>query len=124
MENTTEDHRLIGTGFVSPTANVRRCFATDMRTLPQLDKPNLEPVHTIDLPAFMRRLSRKADTTTSTPYEGSWRPPPRWDCACSEEGRSHCCSLRRWVREMRDVWLTHVGYDIWEPEFGAQYADL
>jgi hypothetical protein len=24
-------------------------FASDMRTLPQLDKPNLEPVHTIDL---------------------------------------------------------------------------
>jgi hypothetical protein len=100
-------------------------FAADMRTLPQLDKPDLEPVHTTPLPAFMRaRLGWKADATTGTPYEGSWRPPGWWECTCPEESRAQCRSLRRWVREMRDVWLTRVGCDVWEPEFGAQNADL
>ncbi|OJA21584.1 hypothetical protein AZE42_04117 [Rhizopogon vesiculosus] len=95
-------------------------FAADIRTLPQLDKPNLQPVNTVHFPAFMRaRLSRKEDTTNNILHEGSWRPPAWWECACPEEGRTHCRTLRRWVRDMRDVWLTDVGCDVWEPEFPA-----
>ncbi|KAG0697592.1 hypothetical protein DFH29DRAFT_945379 [Suillus ampliporus] len=100
-------------------------FAADMRTLPQLDKPDPEPANTAHLPAFMRAgLGRKADSTTNIPYEGSWKPPVWWECACPEEDRRYCRTLRRWERERRDVWLTQVGCDVWEPEFAVRDANL
>lgn len=100
-------------------------FAADIQTFPQLDNPNLEPVNTAYLPAFMRaRFSRRTDPTTNIPYEGSWRPPAWWECACPEDGRRRCHSLRRWVRERRDVWLTCVGCDVWEPEFSTRDEGL
>ncbi|KAG1753601.1 uncharacterized protein EDB91DRAFT_1285865 [Suillus paluster] len=85
-------------------------FAADVRTLPQLDDPDLEPVNTAHLTAFMRA--------------GSWKPPAWWECACPEEDRRNCRTLRRWERERRDVWLTQVGCDVWEPEFAMRDADL
>ncbi|KAG2136669.1 hypothetical protein DEU56DRAFT_358086 [Suillus clintonianus] len=100
-------------------------FAADFRTLPQLDEPHLEAENTAHLPEFMRAgLSRKADTTTDIPYEGSWKPPAWWECACPEGDRRNCRTLHRWERERRDVWLTRVGCDVWEPEFTLRDADL
>lgn len=91
-------------------------FAADFRTLPQLDEPHLEPANTAHLLASMRAgLSRQADTKVL--HEGSWKPPAWWECACPEGKRINCRTLQRWVRERRDVWLTGVGCDVWEPEF-------
>ncbi|KAG1862803.1 hypothetical protein DFJ58DRAFT_725282 [Suillus subalutaceus] len=100
-------------------------FAADFRTLPQLDEPHLELANMAQLPASMRAgLSRQADTTAKVPHEGSWRPPAWWECACPEEKRRNCRTLHRWVRERRDVWLTRVGCDVWEPEFAMRGAEL
>ncbi|KAG2041260.1 hypothetical protein BDR03DRAFT_947398 [Suillus americanus] len=100
-------------------------FAADFRTLPQLYEPHLEPANTAHLPASMRAgLSRQADTTAKVPYEGSWKPPAWWECACPEEKRRNCRTLHRWVRERRDVWLTRVGCDVWEPEFAIRDTEF
>ncbi|KAG2342321.1 hypothetical protein BDR05DRAFT_976491 [Suillus weaverae] len=100
-------------------------FAADFRTLPQLGEPHLEPANTAHLPAFMRAgLSRQSDTTAKVPHEGSWKPPVWWECACPEGRRRNCRTLHRWERERRDVWLAHVGCDIWEPEFAMRDAEL
>lgn len=100
-------------------------FAADFRTLPHLDEYHLEPANTAHLPTFMRaNLSRQVGTTTKAPYEGSWKPPLWWECTCPEVERRNCRTLHRWKRERRDVWLTRVGCDVWEPEFAMQDAEL
>lgn len=100
-------------------------FAADFRTLPHLDEHRLEPANTAHLPAFMRTgLSRQADTTAKVPHEGSWKPPVWWECTCPEAKRRNCRTLHRWERERRDVWLTRVGCDVWEPEFSTRDAEL
>ncbi|KAG1826609.1 hypothetical protein EV424DRAFT_1471522 [Suillus variegatus] len=100
-------------------------FGADFHTLPQLDEPRLEPANAVHLPAFMRAsVSRQTSATAKVPHEGSWKPPAWWECACPEEKRRNCRTLHRWERERRDVWLTHVGCDVWEPEFAMRDAEL
>lgn len=100
-------------------------FGADFCTLSQLDEPRLEPANAVHLPAFMRAsVSRQTSATAKVPHEGSWKPPAWWECACPEEKRRNCRTLHRWERERRDVWLTHVGCDVWEPEFAMRDAEL
>lgn len=100
-------------------------FAADFRTLPHLDEHHLELANTAHLPAFMRAgLSQQADTTSKVPHGGSWKPPVWWECTCPEVKRRNCRTLHRWKRERRDVWLTRVGCDVWEPEFAMRDAEL
>lgn len=115
--------------FLAPDLSHRQrtcvvAFAADFRTLPQLDGPHLEPTNTTHFPAFIQAgLSRQVDITVKVRYEGSWKPPVWWECACPEGKRRNCRTLQRWAREKRDVWLTHVECDTWEPEFAMRNAE-
>ncbi|KAG2361849.1 hypothetical protein BDR07DRAFT_1485424 [Suillus spraguei] len=115
--------------FLAPDLSHRQrtcvvAFAADFRTLPQLDGPHLEPTNTTHFPAFIQAgLSRQVDITVKVRYEGSWKPPMWWECACPEGKRRNCRTLQRWAREKRDVWLTHVECDTWEPEFAMRNAE-
>ncbi|KAG2154247.1 uncharacterized protein EDB93DRAFT_191119 [Suillus bovinus] len=100
-------------------------FGADFRTLPQLDEPHLEPMNASHLLAFMPAgVSRQANATAKVPHEGSWKPPMWWECACPDGKRGNCRTLHRWRRERRDVWLTRVGCDVWEPEFAMRHTEL
>ncbi|KAH7929935.1 RNI-like protein [Leucogyrophana mollusca] len=110
-------------GFVAPGLSHRQrmsivAFAVDKHTLPRLRK---------GLVAVQRRtrFARLCTRVTGSsfvegpPFEGSWRPCSWWECECTGEARRECRALRRWRREMRDLWLTQVGCDVWDPGFMA-----
>lgn len=53
-------------------------------------------------------LSRRPPSQQGQPFEGTWRPPMWWECHCSTDLQPSCRCLRRWKKEMRDIWLTQV----------------
>lgn len=59
-------------------------------------------------------LGRRSPSQRGQPFEGSWRPPVWWECHCPTELRPSCRCLRRWKREMRDMWLTQVACNTYE----------
>ncbi|KIJ11201.1 hypothetical protein PAXINDRAFT_119093 [Paxillus involutus ATCC 200175] len=95
------------------------CFAADITTLPQL---GCELDSVLGRGKNMDNFSRTGHGKRSTsqrrqPFdsEGTWRPPTWWECRCPIEVRANCHCLRRWRQEMRDMWLTLVGCDAYEP---------
>lgn len=59
-------------------------------------------------------LGRRSPSQQGQPFEGTWRPPRWWECHCSTDLRPSCRCLRRWKREMRDIWLTQVACNAYE----------
>ncbi|KAH7905528.1 hypothetical protein BJ138DRAFT_1013543 [Hygrophoropsis aurantiaca] len=107
---------LVAPGLSHKQRNEIVTFASDVKTLPKLDAG----VAIIERRARLSRLLTLGGGAKSEgyhPYEGSWRPCSWWECECAGEARLTCRSLRRWKREMRDVWLTQVGCDVWDPGF-------
>lgn len=59
-------------------------------------------------------FGRQSPSRQGQPFEGSWRPPMWWECHCLTDLQSSCRCLRRWKREMRDIWLTQVACNAYE----------
>ncbi|KAF8137477.1 hypothetical protein EV363DRAFT_1536124 [Boletus edulis] len=59
-------------------------------------------------------LGRRLAPQQGQTFEGSWRPPIWWECRCPADLRPSCRCLRRWKREMRDIWLTQVACNTYE----------
>ena len=59
-------------------------------------------------------FGRRSPSYSGQPFEGSWRPPVWWECLCPTDLKPSCRCLRRWKREMRDVWLTQVACNAYE----------
>ncbi|KAG8216851.1 hypothetical protein J3R82DRAFT_7114 [Butyriboletus roseoflavus] len=57
-------------------------------------------------------LSRRSPSQQEPPFEGTWRPPMWWKCHCSTDLQPSCRCLRRWKKEMRDIWLTQVACNV------------
>ncbi|KAG9313446.1 hypothetical protein JVU11DRAFT_5768 [Chiua virens] len=59
-------------------------------------------------------FGRRSPSQQGQPSEGSWRPPMWWECHCSTDRQPFCRCLRRWKREMMDIWLTQVACNAYE----------
>jgi len=59
-------------------------------------------------------LGRGSPSQQGQPFEGTWRPPMWWECHCTTDLHPFCRCLRRWKREMRDIWLTRVACNVYE----------
>ncbi|KAF9234254.1 hypothetical protein BU15DRAFT_79211 [Melanogaster broomeanus] len=92
-------------------------FAADITTLPQLGhKSDAIRGRAKHLETVVRTgLGRRSSSQQEQPFEGSWRPPTWWECRCPIEYQVNCRSLRRWRRERRDMWLTQVACNAYEP---------
>ena len=62
----------------------------------------------------MTTFGRTLPSQRGQPCEGTWRPPIWWECHCPSNFRASCRCLRRWKKEMRDVWLTQVACNSYE----------
>ncbi|KIK96628.1 hypothetical protein PAXRUDRAFT_138026 [Paxillus rubicundulus Ve08.2h10] len=92
------------------------CFAIDIATLPELGyKLDAALGRGRNRENFSRTRRGKRPTSQPLDLEGTWRPPTWWECRCPIEVRANCSCLRRWRQEMRDMWLTLVGCDAYEP---------
>ncbi|KAF9225846.1 RNI-like protein [Gyrodon lividus] len=93
------------------------CFAADITTLSQLGhKSDAARGCKKNLETFVRTgLGKRSTSQQRQPFEGTWRPPTWWECRCPIEAQANCCCLRRWRKERRDMWLTQVACDAYEP---------
>lgn len=91
-------------------------FAADATTLfRSLHQSNETRGRTKQLEARVKTgFSRRSPSQQGQPFEGSWRPPMWWECHCSTDLQPSCRCLRRWKREMRDIWLTQVACNAYE----------
>ena len=59
-------------------------------------------------------FGRRPPSQRGQPFEGTWRPPIWWECRCPSNSQTSCRCLRRWKKEMRDIWLTQVACNTYE----------
>ncbi|KAH7886924.1 hypothetical protein F5I97DRAFT_1073310 [Phlebopus sp. FC_14] len=91
-------------------------FAADVSTLPEIDhKLRAVRGRTRNLESIIWTGLGKRPVSQQKPFEGSWRPPTWWECQCPSGAQATCRCLRRWRRERRDIWVTQVACDAWEP---------
>lgn len=88
-------------------------FAADITTLFPSD-PQSIGVHGRMKQFAETGFGKRSPPQQRQPFEGSWRPPVWWECHCEIHLQASCRCLRRWKREMRDMWLTRVACNVYE----------
>lgn len=90
-------------------------FAADVTTLFHFNRQSNGTRRAKQLQTLVKTgLSRRSPSQQGQPFEGTWRPPTWWECHCSTNLQPSCRCLRRWRREMRDMWLTQVACNAYE----------